>query len=74
MPSLYKETGKKKEKFEAAVDLLSKLVKNIIENPTEDKYRSFKKVGIQKIKKKNRKTLKSKKNSHAISLESKLSN
>jgi CRISPR/Cas system CSM-associated protein Csm2 small subunit len=39
LPGLYKETGKKKERFEAAVELLSKLIKNIIENPNEEKFR-----------------------------------
>jgi hypothetical protein len=38
---LYKETGKNREKYEGAVDLLGKILKNVIDNPTEEKYRSF---------------------------------
>ena len=35
--------NKKKEKVEAAVDILSKLLKNIIDNPSEEKFRMFRK-------------------------------
>ena len=40
------DVGKKKEKFIGAIELLSKLVKNIIDNQTEDKYRTFKRVRL----------------------------
>ena len=41
--SLYAELGKKKNKLDDAIDILVKLLKNISDNPTEEKYRSFKK-------------------------------
>jgi antitoxin component HigA of HigAB toxin-antitoxin module len=47
LPQLYKECSKKRDKFDAAIDLVSKLLKNITENPTDDKFRTFRKV-IQK--------------------------
>jgi hypothetical protein len=36
---LWKETGKKKEKFSTAYETMSKIIKNIINNPEESKYR-----------------------------------
>ena len=44
LPQLWKDAGKKRDRFESAIDLLSKLIKNIIENPSDEKYRHFKKV------------------------------
>ena len=41
---LYNECGKKKDKLEEATDLFGKLIKNIIDNPNEDKFRTFRKV------------------------------
>ena len=41
MDKLYTETGKKRDCFDGAIDLLSKIIKNIIENPDDEKYRSI---------------------------------
>lgn len=34
--------GKKRDRFDGAIELLSKILKNIIENPEDEKYRSIK--------------------------------
>lgn len=44
MPQLFKETGKKKDIFLDSTNLVSQILKNIIEKPMEDKYRLLKKV------------------------------
>jgi hypothetical protein len=44
LPQLYKDCGKKREKIDQALDLVSKLLKNMIDNPSDDKFRSFRKV------------------------------
>jgi hypothetical protein len=49
--NLYKETGKNRQKTEEALELLAKLLKNIVDNPSEEKYRVFRKVNCQKIMK-----------------------
>ena len=38
---MYKETGKKRDRFDGASELLSKILKNIIENPDDEKFRSI---------------------------------
>jgi hypothetical protein len=42
--ALYKEKGKKRAMLEESLDLISKLMRNISEQPNEEKFRSFKKV------------------------------
>ena len=39
MPLLYKDCGKKRDKIDQALDLASKLLKNLLDNPTDDKFR-----------------------------------
>ena len=39
LPLLYKDCGKKRDKLDQALDLLSKLLKNLIDNPSDDKFR-----------------------------------
>lgn len=46
MEKLWKETGKKKEKFEIAYETILKIIKNIISNPDELKYRTLKLVNL----------------------------
>lgn len=41
---LYKEQNKKKPTLLETVELISKLVKNIGENPNDDKYKKIKRV------------------------------
>lgn len=38
---LYKEMGKKKERLEAGAELVSKILRNIIENPDDEKFRAI---------------------------------
>lgn len=42
--NLYKEMGKDKQKLNQTLELLGKLIKNVCDNPNEDKFRSFRKV------------------------------
>lgn len=42
MEKLYKEMGKKRERLDGAIKLISKILKNIIENPDDEKFRSIK--------------------------------
>lgn len=51
MDNLYKECGKNRDKFDGAIELLGKILKNIIDSPTDEKYRSFRKDNA-KIKEK----------------------
>lgn len=44
LPQLWKDVSKKRDRFEGAIELLSKLIRNIIDNPTDEKFRHFKKV------------------------------
>jgi hypothetical protein len=44
MIALHKETGKNVIKTSEALDLFTKLIKNVTENPNDEKFRSFKKV------------------------------
>jgi len=44
LPLLWKDCGKKPERFDPAIDLLSRLIKNIIDNPSDEKFRVFKRV------------------------------
>jgi hypothetical protein len=39
LPQIFKDCGKKREKFDQALDLVSKLLKNLIDNPLDDKFR-----------------------------------
>jgi hypothetical protein len=39
LPLLFKDCGKKRDKFDQALDLVSKLLKNLIDNPSDDKFR-----------------------------------
>lgn len=39
MDKLYKECGKNRDKFDGAIELLGKILKNIIDSPTDEKYR-----------------------------------
>ena len=41
---MYKETGSNKDRLSEGLELLIRLIKNITDNPNDEKYRSFKRV------------------------------
>lgn len=43
---MYKECGKKRDRLEGAAELVGKLLKNIIDNPNEEKFRTFRRDNV----------------------------
>ena len=48
LTALYKETSKNRDgKYDSAVELVTTILRNIVENSSDEKYRTFKRVSVQ---------------------------
>lgn len=46
MVALYLENGKNKAKCEESLEIFAKIIKNVIDNPNDDKFKQIRKVNF----------------------------